>query len=353
MEIKDILSIVSKLEEILKDNFIISKYDQLINSINQRRPYQEIRSFISEINDFNIKNDFSDIYFFKEKEVADKLGIYNLFGENANLSVQEYLLDLDTASRNIDELKQKIVSLKNNLSAIKQNLDILNINVQEEEINIIEFVFDGKEKIETIDDLQKRTRDLPKNIKGLARLTEESGKEPEIIHISKNSPTIIQMVLASGAVLKVINKVVKEILDRILQVQEIKKNQLEIEKRGIENQKIKEGFEEEISKIKENFDKNLAEKLYNEYNPSSSSGSKSEVITAVQNAIKNLNTYIERGGSVNIKILPEPTEDGSIAQIDLREIPMNRYILLQKNEEEIKKLESPKINFNKKEDKEE
>ncbi len=349
-EINILLELIQKVNDILRDWALISKYQSLINALSANQIYNDI---LADISDFNTEHNIDFPYVF-QKKYSLQIWINELFGHKANERLKSIL---DKGKKGIGDIQTII----NNLNKIKSAFDLIYqqfnslelIEEEDVEVPFLELIFDWKLRIDSINDLHKNTKDIEKHIKNLSKLTNKVVDEPEIVYMSKNSPVDIVINLGEvtidgwvwGAVVTlyaIIDYIVWRILDRVIQVQEIRKAQLEIEKKNMLNERIKEWFEEQVTEKELDFPEKLSEELYQKYLPSSANWAKNEIEKWVKEAIVYFDKLIVNWGTVNIGVLPQPndTEEGEVELVtnDILEKNEKKDVLLN----EVKKLKSGK-----------
>ena len=349
-EINILLELIEKVNEILKDWILISKYQSLINALNANQIYNDI---VADIADFNARYNIDFPYVF-QKKYGFQMGIDELFGHKANerlISIldksREGVADIQNIINNLSKIRRAFESIYQQFNSLEL------IQMEDVEIPYLELIFDGKLKIHSINDLNKNTKDIEKHIKNLSKLTDRIVDEPEIVYMSKNSPVDIVISLGDfsiswwvwGTVIAlygIIDCIVWRILSRVIQVQEIKKLQLEIEEKQMLNEKIREWFNDQIGEKESNFSDNLANELYQKYLPKSNNWAETEIKKWVKDAVIYFDKLIVSWGTVNIGVLPQPKE----WEEDKVEFVTND--ILEKNEKkdvllnEVKKLKSGK-----------
>lgn len=303
-DINIMLDLIKKVNGILWDWQLISKYQSLINAINSNQIYNSI---VSDIANFNTENNIDFPYVF-QKKYAIQMWIYDFFWEKANEKLNLILDKWENWVNDIQNIINELSKIEQSFQAIYSNFTILKlIDNNNKENTYLELIFNWKFEINSISDFNKQTKDIEKHIKNLSKLTDSIVDTPDIVYISKNSPLDIVIDLWKVAVTTyfVLDIIIKRILDRIIQVQEIRKMQLEIENKEMMNTKIKEWLNEEIEQREKDFSDNLSNELFDKYTPNSNNWAKNEILKWTKDAIMFFDKLIVNWWTVNIWILPE------------------------------------------------
>lgn len=298
-----------------------------------------------------------------------KLRLFRDFGSEQYLGnegyniLEEYLAqtanDPGGASQKSQTLASEIEALKQRAEQVLNGLESLFSKQTEETFEgkeKIQLVFDGKVSVENLDDLEAQAKDWDAILK-MVRFLSPNGQEEAIVYrIYKSSPTIIVIVAAAPLVLA-LAKLVKDSLEIVEKLYQIRKAQLEIESLDLDIE-IKQTTLDNLQRGEQKELDTLVSGKVAEYMKDYKSKLKSEDLGTAENVvsinIKKIYNFTVSGGNVNladgeIKVDNETIKQSEFSPIyekvkgiiERKERPLLVANITEQEKKEVEKLAEP------------
>ena len=269
-----------------------------------------------------------------------RMGIAEYVGENAIKHIEDILfrntLDHATASAEFNKIFD---SINNGLAKSKQIKSGLTDLIDPEELPeneaLIRVGFVKDSAVNNVDDLKKWSGVWFDIGRGIAMAHGKTPKDVRVIGAKKGS-IVIEFAVAY-AIAKTTGKIILFALQVADKVLEIKKKAVEVRGMELKNKQIAAELEQEAKDLIEEKKQSITELIFDELGVNNQVDG--EKRTALENAIKKLIEFIERGGEVDC-ILPDEVEDGksSINAEDIKAI-REEFRDIRALENKIKRLE--------------
>jgi hypothetical protein len=235
----------------------------------------------------------------------------NLFGENGRIRINSMMKSISKnpseSSQMANEYHQELTALYQFVNSFQQ---ISNYSQEEfkalDEIEGFRIFFQGKVKVEDLDELAKAATKWKQVILSFALVVGETKRDVKVVSAEQGS--LILTLVAIGGIVYSMAKGLNEIMDVILKSYDIKKAALELRKLKIGD------FEKQIDEIEErskiNVNKTaeeIAHKLMSEHNFDDET-LRNEATNAASSALRYLIRFLTNGGKIEI-LLTENSDD--------------------------------------------
>lgn len=307
MNVAKLIEVLDYIIEVIEQKQIVTKYQQLINLLNQVRqnPTPQLTERLQKIKEdiYNINEDIEP-----KNWNYSKLKLYEVYNQKGIIgykAIERITKSFQNNQANPAGVAQEIQLIVNEINVLKKNITIVTQTLEPiieeytpeevpEEKTIFYLFFENQVEIRTIKELEKASNEWNKILRSFARLAKDSTATPEIYSIDKGS--LILGLLAGISTIVAIAKGISEVLEVYKKVLEIRKLQLETKKLklGIE---VEQKFEERIDELIQKSADRAVEKLLSEFGEETAD--LHEIKNGVTISLKKMFNFIEKGGKID------------------------------------------------------
>ncbi len=323
MQLKEFVSVLSYIDKVINENNLPNLYQELINLLNQAQSSpspensaqllqkkEQIEQLQTEIQpkgwDFLKLKLFEDYGADKFIGIKAKKALESIF--------EKYQADPAGAAQQVQEILNNLTNFNQTTKNLLSNMTNLATQGGEElekGKQLLQLVFDKDSSVETLNDLEKYSKEWRIILLAFSRLTKDPAEESKIFSIQKGSPLVVDLALAV-LVAKAIGIVVKELLSIYEKILSLRKLNLEIEKLQLENASL--GMKQDEEKLLDGNVERIVGVLMEKFsNKLEGTNDTKEVNTALVKAIDLIYRFIDNGGRVDIS-----EEDGSTDSLQMQ-----------------------------------
>jgi hypothetical protein len=270
----------------------------------------------------------------EQREFLWKISLRNHIGEEGASELEDIFkdgLDLTAITSSIANIAKEVGSAVERASQIKAGLDgLVEPLAPLTEEALIKVVFRGGAAIENIVDLRRWASEWHDIGRGIAMVANASPEEIRVVG-AKNGSIIITLA-ATYAVAQVAATVILKSLEIVEKVMNLRKIHAEIKSLDISNKSLADEARKAVLDESESGAENAAENAMQELGLVLDG----EQRAVLQKSVKRLISFIEKGGSVDVVLLPFESTEGKNAEADIH---LNVAALADKAER-IRRIES-------------
>ncbi len=324
METGVLVSVLDRLLEKMQQTSFVASIDDImkrIHTIINQQHHPEKQSYISAF-EKSVINVLNNLEFFsiQEKTVEEDkalrlVNFERLFGSEANELFKRILKDIygnpSGVNNTLTSYKKELnslIGLHNSFNFYRDNIPKGIHNPQDD--NLIVINFREHASIENLDELAKHASIWNKVLLGFSLLTKENDRSFKIESVEKGS--LILTLSAVPAVVLCFGKAAEKVLDVVKKYYEVKIKAAELKalKMPALNQLITDLDNQSNINITEEAD-NISNELINETNAGGEEV-QGDVTNAVNNAIKEMIKFTNKGGKLEIKLIASNDEQKQV-----------------------------------------